>query len=313
VAASRVTTGNHPLYPKLEKHLVAFFGAESALLLANGYVTSMAVTQALAGQFSHVLIDERAHSALKDAAQYLNCPVLQFKHRTIDALALTLNRCGRDTRPIVLTDGMFAHDGSVAPLAAYLSLLPRDGLLLVDDAHGAGTLGKTGKGTLELENVSRDRVVQCVTLSKAFGVYGGAVLCRKSLRNRIIARSPVFIGSTPLPLPLAHAAGVALRVLRSDRSIRLRLNENARRVKAALRATRFDPPETPGPVVSIQLSSRARIARLKRALLAADILPPFIHYPGSPAGGHFRFVISSEHTRPQLDDLIRVLVAFDAG
>jgi 8-amino-7-oxononanoate synthase len=312
VAASRVTTGNHPLYLKLEGQLARFFGADAALLCGSGYVTSIAVAQALDGRFTHALIDERAHAALTDATQFLNCPVLKFKHRDIEDFAGTLRRCGRGARVVVLTEGMFSHDGSVAPLAAYLKLLPRDGLLIVDDAHGAGTVGKTGKGTLELACVGRERIVQCVTLSKAFGVYGGAVLCSRSLRERMAERSRVFIGSTPLPLPLAFAAGEALRVLKSDASFRRRSNQNARRVKSALRTTRFDPPETPGPIVSLRLDGARRVERLKRALLAGGILPPFIQYPGGPVGGHFRFVISSEHTRKQLDELIGVLTRFDA-
>ncbi|NOS69777.1 MAG: pyridoxal phosphate-dependent aminotransferase family protein, partial [Verrucomicrobia bacterium] len=171
VAASRMTTGNHALYPTLEKQLAQFFGAEAALLTGNGYVTNLIVAQALAGNYSHVLMDARAHASLQDAAQLFNCPVLTFKHRDVGDFRAALNRCGRGARPVLLTDGMFSHDGSVAPLALYLKLLPRDALVLLDDAHGAGTLGRRGRGTIEAARVSRARVVQCVTLSKAVGVY----------------------------------------------------------------------------------------------------------------------------------------------
>ena len=307
VAASRKTTGNHPLYEKLEKQLARFFDAEAALLTSNGYITSLTVAQALAGQFSHALIDERAHGALKDAVRFLDCPILKFKHRDVDGFAQTVRRCGGGARIIVLTDGMFSHDGSIAPLAAYFRFLPRDGLLLVDDAHGAGTLGKTGKGTLELERVGRARVVQCITLSKGFGVYGGAVLCTKELRERITAGSSLFIGSTPLPLPLAYAAAVAVRVLKSEEDLRHRLDKNVRRVKDALRRAGVVLPDAPGPIVSVHFTNSRKNGQLKRALLAAGILPPFIQYPGGPESGYFRFVISSEHSQRQLDDLVRVL------
>mgnify|MGYP000411519777 CR=1 FL=1 len=96
---------------------------------------------------------------------------------------------------------MYAQNGSVAPLADYLNLLPRDGLIIVDDAHGAGTVGKTGRGSVEATAVNRSRIVQNITLSKAFGIYGGAVLCTKELRQKL-TQSRLFIGSTPLPLPL---------------------------------------------------------------------------------------------------------------
>ena len=310
VAASRLTSGNHRIYEKLERQLASFFQAEAALLLSTGYVTSLAVAQALAGQFSHVLLDERAHVAVADAALWFDCPVLKFKHRNVDDFAHTVRRCGRGARPIVLTDGMFSRDGSVARLRDYLGLIPRDSLLLVDDAHGAGTLGETGGGAVELEGVSRRRVVQCVTLSKAFGVYGGAVICSRKMRAQMLARSRVFVGSTPLPLPLADAAGAALRLVKTDRTLRRRLNQNAAHVKSLLRRAGFALADAPGPIVPIYFSNSRTIKRLQARLLAVKILPPFIRYPGAPAQGYFRFVISSEHTRRQLDNLVAALMPF---
>jgi 7-keto-8-aminopelargonate synthetase-like enzyme len=308
VAASRLTTGHHEIYEKLESQLAKFFAAEDALLVASGYLTSAIVAQALAGNFSHALADERAHPALLDAAGQLDCPVLKFKHRDAEDFSRTVKRCGKDARPVVLTDGMFSHDGSVAPLKKYLKLLPREGLLLVDDAHGAGVLGKNGRGTPEFENISRRRLVQCVTLSKAFGVYGGAILGPRKLRAKIFARSRAFIGSTPPPLPLANAVLQSVKILGADKSFRERLNRNADFVKAALRKSGVNFPETPGPIVRLQIETKSEIAALKRQLLAAGIYPPFLKYHGA-ADGYFRFVISSEHSRVQLNKLLAVLTA----
>jgi 8-amino-7-oxononanoate synthase len=309
VAASRITTGNHELYGRLETRLAKFFRAEAALLTSTGYVTNLVVAQALAGQFSHALMDDRAHAALKDAAQFLNSPVLTFTHRDVASFGAALARCGVGARPLVLTDGMFSHDGSVAPLSAYLKLLPRDGLMLVDDAHGAGVLGNTGGGAVELEGVNRHRVVHCVTLSKAFGVYGGAILCSGQLRARLVS-SPAFVGSTPLPLPLANGALEALAVLSDGKSLRSRLNENASYVKTALRDAGLTLTDHPGPIIPLHFRKTSEIQKLRRALLAAKIFPPLIRYPGAPAGGYYRFVISSEHTKAPLRELIRVLAPF---
>jgi glycine C-acetyltransferase/8-amino-7-oxononanoate synthase len=309
VAASRVTTGNHELYPVLERELARFFRAESALLTTTGYLTNLIVAQSLARQFSHALVDERAHGSLQDAALMLNCPVLTFKHRDADSLATALQRCGRGTRPVVLTDGMFSYNGSIAPLRAYSKLLPRDGLLVVDDAHGAGTLGKTGRGSVELEQLPRDRVVQNITLSKAFGVYGGAILCSRKRRAKFAA-SRLFVGSTPLPLPLAFAAVQSAKLLCRHPQLRARLMANSDFVKSALRQFGFTLPDAPGPIVTLCFDDAKTIRQLKRDLLAADILPPLIHYPGGPPKGYFRFVISSEHTQRQLRALISALAAF---
>jgi 7-keto-8-aminopelargonate synthetase-like enzyme len=310
VAASRLTSGNHELFLKLETKVAGFFGAPAALLTSNGYIANIVVAQTLAGQFSHALQDERAHVSLQDAAQFLDCPVLKFRHRDPADLDRALQRCGPEAKPIVLTDGMFSSDGSVAPLRAYLKLLPRDGLLLVDDAHGGGIVGQTGGGSVELERIGRERIVHCVTLSKAFGVYGGAVLCSKAMRHKLALGSRLFAGNTPLPLPLAVGALRAIDILRTDKSLRRRLVANANYVKNALRKAGHDVPDFPGPIVAVHPANQKASERLKRQLLAAKILPPFVKYPGAPAAGYFRFVISSEHTRQQLDKLIKVLVAF---
>jgi 7-keto-8-aminopelargonate synthetase-like enzyme len=310
VAASRLTSGNHVLYGELEARLARFFGSESALLVSSGYLTNLVVAQALAGNFSHALIDENAHASLADAARLLDCPVLQFKSRDAEALAQAAHRCGRQSKLIVLTDGMFPHDGSIAPLAEYLQVLSEDALILVDDAHGAGVLGRRGKGTVERAGVDRRRLIQTVTLSKAFGAYGGAILGPAKLRQRILDRSRMFAGSTPLPLPIVSAALAAVRVLKTDRKMRQRLLLNAAHVKVALREAGLPLAEGCGPIVPMLPRDTNEVSRLRRSLLAAGIYPPFLRYPGRPASGFFRFVISSEHSQSQLDCLLGVLTGF---
>ena len=310
VAASRRTTGNHKIYAQLEAELARFFGAETAVLLPDGYFAPLAVAQALAGEFTHAFIDELAHGALVDAARMLDCPVKKFKHRDAADLAKLVARCGRNARPIVLTDGMFSHDGSVAPLREQLKILPARGMMLVDDAHGAGVLGATGKGSLEHERVGRKRIIQCITLSKAFGAYGGVVLAARAVREKILARSRTFAGTTPLPPPLAGAALASLKILRNEPERRKKLFQNLFYVRTKLRAAGWDISETPGPIVRLPALPETQVNPLKTQLLAAGIYPPFLKYGGAAAQGFFRFVIASAHTRAQLDKLAAVLTAF---
>ena len=147
-------------------------------------------------------------------------------------------------------------------------------------------------------------------MSKAFGAYGGAILGTARLRQEILDRSRMFVGSTPPPLPLANAALAGVRILKGDKSLRPRLLRNAARVKAALRDAGLPLAETPGPIVPLIPRSLSEANRLNRALLAAGIFRPFIKYPGGPPSGYFRFVISSEHTHAQLDALLRVLCRY---
>jgi len=307
VAASRLTTGNHLLYRELEAELADFFAAEAALLVPSGYVSNLIAAQALAGHFSHALIDAGAHSSLSDAARFLDCPLLQFNSRDAEALAGTARRCGPGSRLLLLTDGMFASDGSAAPLAEYLKVLPKDALILVDDAHGAGVLGRNGQGAPEHAGVNRRRIVQTITLSKSFGAYGGAILGTAPFRQQILDRSRMFVGGTPVPLPLANAALAGVRIMKTDQSLRPRLSRNTAYVRTALRDAGLPLTETPGPIVPLHPRSLREATRLNRALLAGGIYPPLVKYPGGPPNGYFRFVISSEHSRPQLDALLNVL------
>ncbi|MBI5775009.1 MAG: pyridoxal phosphate-dependent aminotransferase family protein [Verrucomicrobia bacterium] len=308
VAASRATTGNHALYGRLERTLADFFGADDAVLTASGYTTNLIVAQALAGEFTHVLLDEKAHASLADAAGLFRAPVKSVVHFSVEDMARAARCLGKTARPIVLTDGLFSHDGTVAPLRAYLKILPPRAMLLVDDAHGAGVMGATGRGSLEHEGVSRRRVIQTVTLSKAFGVYGGAILGPRDLRGKILRASRAFIGGTPLPLPLAAGALEAVRVLQSDGPLRARLFANADYLRHALRAAGFIVANAPGPTVSVVPANRRATEKIRRALRARKIYPPFIQYPGGPPEGYFRFVVSSEHTAAQLRNLKAALL-----
>jgi 8-amino-7-oxononanoate synthase len=313
VAASRRTTGNHKIYARLETALAKFFDAATAAVLPDGYFAPLAVAQALASECTHAFVDEFAHGALLDAATMLNCPVKKFNHRDAADLTKHIAKCGRNARPVVLTDGLFAHDGSVAPLREYLKILPARGMILVDDAHGAGVLGATGKGSLEHEGVSRQRIIQCATLSKAFGAYGGVVLASRAVREEILARSWSFIGTTPLPPPLAGAALAAIKILRREPARRKRLFQNLNYLRTKLRTAGWEISETPGPIVRLPVLPAKRADDLHRRLLVSGIYPPLLKYGSASARGFFRFVISSEHTRAQLDHLAAVLKVPAAG
>ena len=307
VAASRLTTGNHHLYVQLENRLASFFGVEQAVLVPTGYVGNLVAIQGLGSGVTHAILDERSHPSLVDAARDLGCPAIPFKHLDASDLARALKRLGPACHPMLLTDGIFSRDGAIAPLADYLRYLPARSLLILDDAHGAGVLGEHGRGTVEHLGLARGNVVQTITLSKAFGTYGGAILTSRDRARRIVARSGIFAGSTPLPLPLAGAALAAIELAKAEPSRRRRLLKNAATVKDALRAQGVGIPDNPSPIISIIPSTRAGTERLKRRLEARDIFPSLIRYPGGPAGAYFRFAISSEHTSTQLALLIDAL------
>ena len=299
--ASRITTGNHPLYKKLEAALADHFGVESAVLISNGYAANIAAAQALQGEFTHCLIDSRAHASLQDASGFLKTPSVSFAHRSSSDLAKNVRTLGRNARVLLLTDGMFAHDGSTAPLANYRKALPPGFWILVDDAHAAGVLGPNGRGTPELCGTSTKNSLQTITLSKAFGSFGGAILCTRDFTQRIWSRSALFQASTPPPFPAVCAALKSIELLTTDCTFRQRLKSNKQLLANRLRKAGVKlRTNHPGPIIGFEPASTEERDMISDSLLAAGIYPPLIRYPGGPENGYFRFAISSEHTRDQI-------------
>lgn len=266
VSASRVTTGNHAVYEQLEERIAKFFGAPKAVFVPTGYVANLAVAEALAGQFDTAYIDEKAHPSLQTAVRQLGCKVIQFPH---------LNLGGRvSSRAIIVTEGMFGSNGAIARADDYIKT---GACVWIDDAHGAGTR--------EPESLAPN-VIQTVTFSKAFGVYGGAILCSPAIAKKMTS-TRIFSGQTPLPLPLAYACLEAMDLLKPRSPLRKRLQENVSYLGAST------------PVIQVTHAGPS----FKRKLLANKIFPTWIRYPGGPSKGYFRFAISSEHTKEQLDNL----------
>ena len=309
VAASRRTSGNHAVYNRLEAALKRFFGAPSAVLTSNGYSTAIVVAQALADEATHLLLDEHAHGCLVDAGDVLRCKVVRFAHRNVDDLRRKLRTFGASARVIVATDGMFSATGLLAPLPEYLKALPASGRLWIDDAHGAGALGNTGKGTWEALTGKGpfhgdDRVLMTLTLSKSFGCYGGAVLGPQALSDSIRVRSRLFTGNTPLPPPFAAASLKAVEILRKTPRLRTKLTANVTLLRRSLRALGWPVEDSMSPVLALTPTDEKTATAIQKRMRRAGILPPFMRYPGGKDSGFFRIAVSCEHTREQVGALI---------
>ena len=206
-------------------------------------------------------------------------------------------------RRAVIADDLHQR-GEIAPLKAYEEhVLRYNGRILVDDAHGVGVAGPTGKGSPEHERLGPESYVLAGTLSKGFGVYGGIVPGSRELIERIRRDSAAFIGSTSLPIPVAAAAARSVRWLRDNDHLVPELQQTSIELKTRLRALGFDIPDAPTPIVSVTFLDQERNAVLRDRLLAHGVYPPFINYPGAPPGGHFRFALSSAHTDEEIETL----------
>ncbi len=294
VAASRVTSGNLAVYGEAERALGEWMGPGCAVLTTCGYTAPLVAAQALASRCDGVVVAAGGHPCLSDAAAGSGLPVASGV--ASGNLVAELSDRGW-SRPLVMMDGLGALTGRVPDLGSWLDVLPRAGWLLLDDAHGVGTLGDRGRGVMELLGCRDRRVVQAFTLSKAFGLHGGVVAGPSWLAGAVWSGSRAARASTPIPP--AHAAAIPCVIgllARHGAEWRERLGQHRGLVRAALSGLEgAERRDHAGPVFGVVPVDARRAGKLERALITAGIQPPFIRYPGGPVGGLFRFALSATH------------------
>jgi len=215
--ASRLVTGNHPLYAELEERLAALKGTESGCVFGSGYLANAGIIPALMGKDGLVLVDELAHACIWAGSGLSGARVLRFRHNDMTHVEelLAAERAGY-RHALIATDGVFSMDGDLAPLTALADLARRhDAWLMSDDAHGIGVLG-AGRGSAHAHDPPADVPLQMGTLSKAIGAYGGYLCASRPVIDLIRTRARTFIYSTGLPPGTLAAAIAALKLIARD-------------------------------------------------------------------------------------------------
>ncbi len=326
-ATSRAGFGDSPPVVEVERRAAALLGAESATYLVTGYAGNFALAAALADQFELVLCDESAHDCLREAAAmftHLVVPPRVFRHRDVDHLAeLLKTHVAPGVRPIVLTDGVFAASGRLAPLAEYIERLRgyAGSALLVDDAHGLATLGASGRGSLELAGVWPDqinvldapgtgapRIFHSATLSKAVGGHGGVVAGSSALLQQVRGKSGWFRGASAPAAPGAAATAKGLEIVAAEPELRLRLSKNVEHLRLALAHLGLDVERSPAPIISFRLPIAADMQRLQSRLFDDGIAIAYTRdYAGAGPAGLLRIAVFATHTIEMLDRLTDTL------
>ena len=301
--ASRATTGEHRLYRDAERAIGRFFRQPGAALVPCGYLAPLAAVHAVRSRCTHLLLDDQSHACVQDAAAIAGLPVQRFNQGGMADLRKCLKALPRSARPLILTDGTFGTRGGLAPLRDYLATLPKRGWMLVDDAHGAGAVGPGGRGAVAHFELRDPRIVQTISLAKAFGVGGGAVLGGAKLMNALRECAAAFVGSTSVPLAIPAGVLAGLSVLRSEPQRVRRLQENALRLHELLPLHPEIVSSPLTPVTAIIPSAPSRAEAMRVALLRAGIYPPLIRYLNGPATGFFRLAVSSDHTAEDVECL----------
>ncbi len=284
-----------------------YFDCEDAVYLSSGFLTDIAAVVSLSNYHSigSIFIDEISHYSNQYAA-LLGCkPLFGFSHNDPDDLEKKIiQNLNNGQKPLVLTDGVFPIFGRIAPLNDYFNIVEKyNGILWIDDAHGIGVLGENGRGTAEYFQLNSERVFFGGTLSKAFGGFGGIIPGNKEFIDDI-KNGSIQNGSTPPPSSAIAASLTGIRLLKSNPEMRLRLWENATRLKSGLKEIGFETDNTVVPVFAFKMGSKSEMLRLKNELMENRIIIQFINYIGSGNDGVLRIVVFSTHTTDQIDNLL---------
>jgi 7-keto-8-aminopelargonate synthetase-like enzyme len=307
-AASRQTTGTADIHLELERNLAAFKEEQDAVIFASGYMGNRILLDTLKGRYSSVFIDELAHPSIVDSIPKDISTVKYYEHCRPDHLEKLLIEF-RSARPLIITDGVFALTGEIAPLDKIYSLVEKyEGILVVDDAHSTGILGKNGKGTPEHFNLAdKETVFQTETMSKAMGSYGGFIAGRKELIDSIREKSAIYQASTALPPPVVAASLASLKIIRENPELRVQLLEKSIALRNVIIGLGYETTKVITPIIPIMFSVLAKAKDLSLFLENNGIIVPFMNYPVKQAKYMLRISVSVSHTTDQLELLIEML------
>ncbi len=304
VGASRLVTGNHPLFARLEERLARLKGAEAATVFGSGYLTNTGVIPALAGADDMVAVDELSHACIFAGAGLTKGVVHVFRHNDVDHLREILGARRADhPRALIVTDGVFSMDGDLAPLGALADAADEyDAWLMTDDAHGIGVVGG-GRGSSFVNGGAGRVPLQMGTLSKAIGGYGGYLCASQAVIDLIRTRCRTFIYSTGLPPASLAAAIAALDLIESDPDYA------ALPVKKAKAFTRLlGLAEAESPIVPIVIGEAGPTLRAAQLLEDEGYLVVPIRPPTVPDGtARLRVTFTAAHDDADIERLADII------
>ena len=305
-SGSRLITGNSVLYTKLETTLAEIKNTEAALVFSSGYAANISIIPVLAEEGDLILSDALNHASIIDGCRLSRATKKIYQHCDVEHLKTLLADSSEFRRILIVTDGVFSMDGDIAPLRdIYEVALNYNAMLLVDDAHGFGVLGKHGSGTVAHFGLEGENIVQMGTLSKAVGGLGGYVAGSHALIELLINRARGFIFTTGLPPATLAAADAALKVMRSTSDLRKRLHKNAETLKTALMEIGYTLLPSQTQIMSVILGEPQLATDVAEALLAKDVFAPAIRPPAVPMGtSRLRVTVMTTHTDTDIQKAI---------
>jgi glycine C-acetyltransferase len=308
--AVRSISGTMTLHMLLEERIAAFKNVEGCVVFQSGFAANAGTVSAILGPEDHIISDELNHASIIDGCRLSRAKIHVFPHKDVAAADGIL--AGLEAAPgrrLLITDGVFSMDGDIAPLPGLVDAAEKHGaIMMVDDAHASGVLGRNGRGTVDHFNLHGRVHIQVGTLSKAVGVLGGYVCGSRDLIEFLYHRARPFLFSTSHPPAVAAACMAAFDVLEQEPERIERLWDNARYLKAGLVSAGFDTGMSETPITPVMVGEAALAHQFSRELFQEGVLATGIGFPTVAKGkARVRTIVAATHMREDLD---RALEAF---
>jgi glycine C-acetyltransferase len=315
--AVRTIAGTMKIHMELEEKIAAFKNVEACVVFQSGFAANAGTVSAILGKEDFIISDQLNHASIIDGARLSRAKILVFEHKNIaDAEAKLASLKDQPGRKLLISDGVFSMDGDIGPLPGLCDLAEKYGaIMMVDDAHASGVLGRNGRGTIDHFGVHGRVDVQVGTLSKAIGALGGYVCGSRDLIDFLYHRARPFLFSTSHPPSVAATCMAAFEVLEQEPERIEQLWDNTRFWKKELGLLGFDiggktTPASETPITPIIIGDGKLTMEFSRALFEDGVLGTGITYPTVPEGkARVRTIMTATHTKKELDQALGVLAA----
>jgi glycine C-acetyltransferase len=302
-AAVRSIAGTMTPHVQLEQKLAEFKGAEACITLQSGFTANLATIPALVGRGDIIFSDELNHASIIDGCRLSRAQVVRYTHNDVDDLRRQIAANTEYGRRLIITDGVFSMDGDIAPLDKICDVANEECItLMVDDAHGEGVLGRSGRGIVDHFGLHGRVDIEVGTLSKAFGVVGGLVAGRRSIVEWLRQRGRPFLFSSAMTVPDTAACLEAVTILEESSELIDRLWANAAVFKEGMKGMGFDTGRSQTPIIPVMLGEAKLAQAFSRRLFEEGVFAMAISYPTVPQGtARIRVMNSAAHTNSDIE------------
>lgn len=315
--AVRTIAGTMRIHMELEEKIARFKGVEACVVFQSGFAANAGTVSSILSKEDFILSDELNHASIIDGARLSRAKVKVFRHKDVAHCEELLGEVAHEPgRKLIITDGVFSMDGDIGPVDKLAELAERYGaIMMVDDAHASGVLGRNGRGSVDHFGMTSKVDVQVGTLSKAIGALGGYVCGSRDLIDYLYHRARPFLFSTSHPPSVAGTCIAAFDLLESEPERIERLWSNTVYFREQLEAVGFDvggrtTPKSETPITPIILGDGRRTMEFSKTLFDAGVMATGIAFPTVPEGkARVRTIMTSEHTRGQIDQALEVFTS----